>query len=209
MLGDAEEKGIVSLNQSAAEQEGHICRLCNCPDHRACGCEAKAASHHKFVIQHNNSDNYFVRIELATGYIILVENIDQAFVFASRDEARKTILLFSPGIQSDYLVKEVDPEAVLTLPVTVQEKQPALKVEPPAANIAESIKKIANGSIDEKLEAAGDAITQIIESRDAALLTQRDILEQLKIIATQLTAFVTLITKKTNEDIVNGGPYGN
>jgi hypothetical protein len=44
MSGEAEEKGIVSLRQAAAETEGHVCGVCQGPDSRICGCEAKAAA---------------------------------------------------------------------------------------------------------------------------------------------------------------------
>ena len=43
MAGEAEERGIMSVRQPVTpETEGHICGICHCPDHRACGCEARA-----------------------------------------------------------------------------------------------------------------------------------------------------------------------
>jgi hypothetical protein len=143
MTGEAEDKGIVSLNQP--EEEFHVCRLCNCPDHRACGCEAKAKT-------------------------AIVDKVVEGII-----------------------------------------GQQALKVDPPAANIADAVRAAtkAGMSIDEKIEATGEALSQIIENRDMMLETHCDIVEQLKIIATKLTVFVNLCTKKANEDIVNGGPHGN
>jgi len=44
MPGEAEEKGVVTnLQQTEPELQGHTCSVCNGPDHRACGCEARAA----------------------------------------------------------------------------------------------------------------------------------------------------------------------
>jgi hypothetical protein len=126
MEGAAEQNGVVSLTQSAAtEAEGHVCGLCGCPDHRACGCEANAAA----------------------------------------SSAAKT-------------------------------EPPALKIEPPAANIAEAVRAATKVgmSMDEKIEATDEALSQIIENRDAALATQRDIVEQLKIMNNRVDEFLNVIS---------------
>ena len=141
MLGEAEEKGIVSLNKpAAAEMEGHICRLCDCPDHRACGCEAKAAT---------------------------------------------------------AQVKKAGTDFV------------GLLAGPEKPSIVENLKKITDhaASFDEKLDAFGDALGLIIENRDAALAVQRDIVEQLNIIAGHLGELVA--QKKMMDSVKTGGPHGN
>ena len=138
MDGDAEQKGIVSLNSPATpETEGHICRLCDCPDHRACGCEAKAA-------------------------------------------------------------KDIEQQGGIATPGTV-----AIKLTTDAlTNLAENLVKK-----NKDLQADKDVAELLLENRDAQLAAQRDIVEQLKIIAEHLGELVA--QKKMVESIKTGGLNGN
>jgi hypothetical protein len=140
MLGEAEEKGIVSLNQPiATEMEGHICTICGGPDHQACGCEAKAT--------------------------------------AAKPE-----------------------QPALKMKMFGQLQKPALKIEPPAANIAEAVRAATKADIYEKIEATDKALSQIIENRDAMLTTQRDLVEQLKRIGDLMQL---IINRRTNGTSLN------
>lgn len=67
---------------------------------------------------------------------------------------------------------------------------PALKIEPPAADFAEELKKVTEAGLKAGAEAADEAFAQLIDNREAMLAVQRDIVEQLREISGSLKTLV-------------------
>jgi hypothetical protein len=151
MTGEAEDKGIISLNGQGSEiEESHKCYICGGPDHHGCGCEAKANE---------------------------------------RKLGREDSLKF------------LNPDEKDLTPTSMKEEQPALKVEPSAANIADELKKITEAGLKADMDAADEAFAQLIDSHEVQLTAARDIVEQLKVIAGYI---LILVNRK-----INGDQYAN
>jgi len=170
MSGEAEEKGVMPIRQPVTpETEGHVCEICGGPDHRACGCEARAMEN-----------------------AILNElQKPAAKLMHFSDIAGKTLTVCGTEIDA-----EKDNWTVIAGLVTCPKCQEWIK-----NNATADIQEVLKAGLKAGAEAADEAMSQIIENRDAMLAAQRDIVEQLKSIAQSLNVLV--VAKKTPSQSLN------
>jgi len=93
-------------------------------------------------------------------------------------------------------------------------EQPALKIEPSVANIADELKQITEAVLKAGIDDVDEALSQLIDSREAQLAAFRDSIEQLKIIGEQLKIIagsfkVLVVQKEIYGSLRNGGRNGN